>query len=308
MNDEKKKDLDSNNINEEEEKENEEIEEEEEKKLALKTYAHYKVSLIKYYPFIIIIALTLNLFYLLTIFNLLKYTSYLKKIIKDESLTYIRIKTLNDIILSINMVLVINKENFLGNNSSIIKFIKKSSETEEKFREIINNIDKNSNIYSTIIAYDKNNPCNYFNGFGIQYNNLQCEHYIIPDGLSFQISQTINDLNKIYIKFKTFNTQNNTVCISDMYMNNDIINLMIQNNFFIRFFLNDISVTYYESYIEIIIKYIDVVHIKFYVFIFILLASIVCYRFIFVKHIKKTVNNLSRIKVFFDDDTFEILI
>ena len=139
----------------------------------------------------------------------------------------------------------------------------------------------------------------------LRFMIIQCNNYILSDGLSYQISQIINDLNKIYIQFKTFYFQNSSYY--NLSMSENIINIMIQNNFFIRFYLNDIFVTYYESYTDKVNNFIQVVHIKFYIFIFILFASIICYRFIFVKHIKKKLNNLSRIKVFFDDYTFEIL-
>ena len=208
-----------------------------------------------------------------------------------------------------NMILVIRTQSFLGNNQSIINFIKKSSETEENFKKILKDISKNSNIYSTLISYDKSDPCNYFNGFGINYtDSIQCKDYILSKGLSYQIAQIINDLNSIYIQLRSYNLLNNTEKIYKMYMNDNFLKIMIQNNFFIRFYLNDISVTYYDSYIDKINGFIQIIHVKFYIFIAILLFSIICYRLIFVNHFKKTVNNLSRIKLFFDDDTFEILI
>ena len=311
-NDEKKKeDSNENNNNEEElEKQNEEEEEEEEeKKIASKPYAHYEVSLLKYIPFIFIVLFILNLFYILTILFLYNYSKYLKIIVYDENLTHTRIKTLNNIILSMNLILVVSSQSFLNNNQTIIQYIKISSETEENFKRILKDINKNSNIYSTLISYDKSDPCNYFNGFGINYtDSIQCKDYILSKGLSYQIAQIINDLNSIYIQLRSYNLLNNTEKIYKMYMNDNFLKIMIQNNFFIRFYLNDISVTYYDSYIDKINGFIQIIHVKFYIFIAILLFSIICYRLIFVNHFKKTVNNLSRIKLFFDDDTFEILI
>jgi len=310
-NDEKKKeDSNENNNNEQEfEKENEEEEEEEEKKILSKSYANYEVSLLKYIPFIFIVILILNLFYIISIYLLYDYSDYLIHILYDENLTHTRIKTLNNIILSMNMILVIRTQSFLGNNQSIINFIKKSSETEENFKKILKDISKNSNIYSTLISYDKSDPCNYFNGFGINYSDsIKCTDYILSNGISYQISQIINDLNSIYIQLRTYNLLNDIENIYNMYMSDNFVRIMIQNNFFIRYYLNDISVTYYDSYIDIINGFIQLIHGKFYIFILILLFSIICYRLIFVNHFKKTINNLSRIKVFFDDDTFELLI
>ena len=62
--------------------------------------------------------------------------TYLKTIIYDENLTHTRIKTLNNIILSMNLILVIRTQSFLDDNQTIIQFIKTSSETEENFKNI----------------------------------------------------------------------------------------------------------------------------------------------------------------------------
>ena len=273
-----------------------------------KTYTEIKTNILSKIPTILIIFITLNLYFITTILNLFNYSSHLKEIISDEKLTNIRIKTLNDIILSINMIIIYRNESILGENNSFNNYMFTSLNTEENFREIMKHISKESDIYKTILTYDSNNPCEYFNGLGIDYNNvLNCKDFMIENGLSFQISNIINQLVEINIRLNSHLKNNEIDSIIEMFFEDVLINIMIQNIFFIRLFLSDISTIYYNNYISRISNFIQVIHFKLAIFLIVVVVYIVFYRFIFVEKMKEKLNNYSRIKIFFDDEYFRIV-
>ena len=81
------------------------------------------------------------------------------------------------------MIIIYRNESILGKNNSFNNYMFTSLNTEENFREIMKHITKESDIYKTILTYDSNNPCEYFNVLGIDYENvLNCNDFMIENG------------------------------------------------------------------------------------------------------------------------------
>ena len=113
-------------------------------------------------------------------------------------------------------------------------------------------ISKNSDIYNTILIYDNI----YFNGLGINYNNiLNYSDFMLENGLSFQISKIINQLEEINVRLNTYLNNNEIDNIIEFFFEENLINIMIQNNFFIRLFLSDINTINYNIYTKRIILF-----------------------------------------------------
>ena len=131
------------------------------------------------------------------------------------------------------MIIIYRNESILGKNNSFNNYMFTSLNTEENFREIMKHITKESDIYKTILTYDSNNPCEYFNVLGIDYENvLNCNDFMIENGLSFQISKIINQLEEINIRLNSYLSNNEIDLIIEMFFEDVLINIMITNIFF----------------------------------------------------------------------------
>jgi hypothetical protein len=179
------------------------------------------------------------------------------------------------------MIIIYRNESILGKNNSFNNYMFTSLNTEENFREIMKHITKESDIYKTILTYDSNNPCEYFNVLGIDYENvLNCNDFMIENGLSFQISKIINQLEEINIRLNSYLSNNEIDLIIEMFFEDVLINIMITNIFFIRLFLSDINTIYYNNYISRISNFIQVIHFKLVIFLIVVVVYIVFYRFV----------------------------
>ena len=286
-------------IESDEEKNEDNIDEDNEK-----TYTSYNISLWKYTIEIILGIVFINSFFILSIIYLYVYFDSIKIIIKNEILINYRIKSLNNLIIGINLVLLYNDESILGTNTTMRNLIDNINTVEGNFRQILSDISTKSNIYASLLSYDTKDPCSFFSGFNTYYNLITCGEYMTNNGLSFEISQIYNLINIMYDDYLEKGKNDNT-SLKEQFNAPDLISLMINNIFFIRLYLNDLTATYSEEYLIQLNNTITIIYVKFIIYLIIILTLIALFRLVLVKKILNMVNNLNRVKVFFDETVFK---
>ena len=269
-----------------------------------KTYTSYNISLWKYTIEIIIGIVFINSFFILSIIYLYVYFDSIKIIIKNEILINDRIKSLNNLIIGINLVLLYNDESLLGTNTTMRNLIDNINTVEGNFRQILSDISTKSNIYASLLSYDTKDPCSFFSGFNTYYNLITCDEYMTNNGLSFEISQIYNLINIMYDDYLEKGKHDNT-SLKEQFNAPDLISLMINNIFFIRLYLNDLTATYSEEYLIQLNNTITIIYVKFIIYLIIIFTLIALFRLVLVKKILNMINNLNRVKVFFDETVFK---
>ena len=124
------------------------------------------------------------------------------------------------------------------------------------------------------------------------------------NGLSFEISQIYNYINIMYGDYTDLSTRNTSI-VKEMFNAPELVSIMVKNCFILRLYLTDLSATYSEEYQIEINNDITVIYVKFILYIIILFSLVLVYRLYLMKRIMRMVNNINRVKVFFDDTVFK---
>ena len=252
---------------------------------------------------IIFSIIVVNSFFIVSLIYLYSYFHSINHIVNTEVLMDYRIQTINNLIIGINFLLLYRDES-IGTNITMISLIETINTVEGNFREILNNISHKSNIYSTLLSYDTNDPCVYFSGFNTYYNLITCDEFMTNNGLSFEISQIYNYINIMYGDYTDLSTRNTSI-VKEMFNAPELVSIMVKNCFILRLYLTDLSATYSEEYQIEINNDITVIYVKFILYIIILFSLVLVYRLYLMKRIMRMVNNINRVKVFFDDTVFK---
>ena len=281
----------------------EEVEDDDNNEENIKTYTEYNISLNKFSFEIIFSIIVVNSFFIVSLIYLYSYFHSINHIVNTEVLMDYRIQTINNLIIGINFLLLYRDES-IGTNITMISLIETINTVEGNFREILNNISHKSNIYSTLLSYDTNDPCVYFSGFNTYYNLITCDEFMTNNGLSFEISQIYNYINIMYGDYTDLSTRNTSI-VKEMFNAPELVSIMVKNCFILRLYLTDLSATYSEEYQIEINNDITVIYVKFILYIIILFSLVLVYRLYLMKRIMRMVNNINRVKVFFDDTVFK---
>ena len=271
-----------------------------------KTYIIYKYKFSDHIFALIFSAICINSFFILSIIFLIIYFSSIETIIENENLMNTRTTTINNLLIGVNLLFLYNSEELVGtDNKSLRTLIDNLNTIEGSFRKILSNLKKNSNIYSSLLAYDRNDPCYFFDGFNTNYTNIKCEDYLTKKGLSFEISQIYNYINIMYDDYNDRGKFDENY-LKSMFNDKELLGILIKNCFIIRMFLGDLSATYVEVYTGELNNYILAVHLKFILYLFVLIGTVLVFQLSVMKKLMEVTNNISRVKVFFEEGSFKM--
>jgi hypothetical protein len=94
--------------------------------------------------------------------------------------------------------------------------------------------------------------------------------------------------------------------LKSMFNDKELLGILIKNCFIIRMFLGDLSATYVEVYTGELNNYILAVHLKFILYLFVLIGTVLVFQLSVMKKLMEVTNNISRVKVFFEEGSFKM--